>query len=101
MYADSVSEAMDYAIKETARRRSIQDAYNKEHGIIPKTIIKEIREVISNSVDDEVKPKMSSSDRKKLMIKIENEMKEAAKALDFERAVELRDILFELKSEDK
>ena len=100
MYADTVSEAMEYAIKETARRRDIQDKYNKEHGIIPKTIIKEIREVISNNVSDETdKPKMSASDKKKLLIKIEEEMKAAAKALDFERAVELRDILFELKSE--
>ncbi len=101
MYADYVSEAMDYAIKETERRRKIQEAYNKEHGITPKTIIKEIREVISNTESTSEKPKMSSSERKELMIKIENEMKEAAKQLDFERAVELRDILFELKSEGK
>ena len=102
MYADSISEAMNYAMRETERRRSIQEEYNKEHGIVPKTIIKEIREVISNSVEDEnVKPKMSASEKKKLMIKIENEMRAAAKELDFERAVELRDILFELKSEGK
>ncbi len=102
MYADTVSEAMDYAIKETSRRRTIQDAYNKEHGITPKTIIKEIRDVISNSLESaDVKPKMSQAEKKALMIKIENEMKEAAKNLDFERAVELRDILFELKSEGK
>lgn len=99
MYADTVSEAMDFAIKETERRRKIQDDYNKEHGIIPKTIIKEIREVISNTVEDKEKPKMSKQDKKEIMIKIENEMKKAAKELDFERAVELRDILFELKSE--
>lgn len=102
MYADTVSEAMDYAIKETARRRAIQDDYNKKHGITPKTIIKEIRDVISNSIkEDSDKPKMSAKEKKDLLIKIENEMKEAAKALDFERAVELRDILFELKSEGK
>jgi len=99
MYADTISEAMDFAIKETERRRKIQDAYNKEHGIIPKTIIKEIREVISNTVEDKEKPKMSKQEKKEIMIKIENEMKKAAKELDFERAVELRDILFELKSE--
>ena len=99
MYADSKSEAMEFAIKETERRRKIQDDYNKEHGIIPKTIIKEIREVISNTVKDKEKPKMSKQEKQEIMIKIENEMKKAAKELDFERAVELRDILFELKSE--
>lgn len=99
MYADTTSEAMDYAIKETERRRTIQAKYNEEHGIIPKTITKEIRDVISNSVDEEEKPKVSKEDKKKLIIRIESEMREAAKNLDFERAVELRDILFELKSE--
>ncbi len=106
MYADQVSEAMDNAIAETARRRKIQEEYNKEHGIIPKTIIKEIREVVSNEVTDDVaKPnksgevKMSKKEKEQLIIKIENEMKEAAKNLDFEKAMELRDILFELKSE--
>ncbi len=100
MYADYISEAMDTAMKETERRRSIQEKYNKEHGITPTTIIKDIREVISNSVKDEDKPKMSPNERKKLMIKVEEEMRHAAANLDFERAVELRDILFELKSED-
>ena len=101
MYADTVSEAMDYAIKETMRRREIQEEYNKKHGIIPKTIIKEIREVISNTVEDKDSVKLSKTEKKNLIIKIENEMKKAAKELDFERAVELRDILFELKSEGK
>ena len=104
MYADVVSEAMDIAISETKRRRKIQDDYNKEHGIVPKTIMKEIREVVSNEVEVDVKKstgevKMSKKDKEQLIIKIENEMKEAAKNLDFERAMELRDILFELKSE--
>ena len=104
MYADVVSEAMDIAITETQRRRKIQDDYNKEHGIVPKTVIKEIREVVSNEVEVDVKKstgevKMSKKDKEQLIIKIENEMKEAAKNLDFERAMELRDILFELKSE--
>ena len=104
MYADSISEGMDIAIKETKRRRTIQEAYNEEHGIVPKTIIKEIREVVSNVVDEktgEVKSqeKLSPKEKRNLMIKIENEMKEAAKKLDFEKAMELRDILFELKSE--
>lgn len=101
MYADIVSEAMDIAIKETARRREIQENYNKEHGIIPKTIEKEIKEVISNEVQEETKKevKMSKKDKEKLMLRIEEEMKEAAKKLDFERAMELRNVLFEMKSE--
>ena len=99
MYADTISEAMDYAIKETARRRKIQEEYNKEHNIVPKTIIKEIREIISNKIDESPKEeKLSKKDKKELAIKVEQQMKEAAKNLDFERAMELRDILFELKS---
>ncbi len=101
MYADYVSDAMNKAICETERRRGIQDKYNKEHGIVPRTIVKEIREVISNN-EEKVsnKPeKMSKADKSKLIFNIENEMKEAASNLDFERAMELRDILFELKSE--
>ena len=101
MYADEISESMALAIKETERRRTIQDKYNKEHGIVPKTIIKEIHELISNNDEiEEKKPeKMSPKEKINLMITLENEMKEAAKNLDFERAMELRDILFELKSE--
>ena len=101
MYADTISDAMKFAIEETKRRREIQEKYNQEHGITPKTIIKEIREVISNTKEtEEEKPvKMSKKDKEKLMIRIEEEMKEAAKNLDFERATELRDILFELRSE--
>ncbi len=101
MYADYVSEAMDKAIKETERRRKIQEQYNKKHGIIPKTIVKAIPELISNNkeVKDDKPAKLSKSEKAKLMVNIENEMKEAAKNLDFERAMELRDILFELKSE--
>ena len=102
MYADNYSDAMNEAISETARRRKIQIAYNEEHGIVPKTIVKEIREVVSNVVTDDTskkQPKMSKSEKAKLLVKIEEEMKAAAKALDFERAMELRDILFEMKSE--
>ena len=106
MYADTMSDAMTEAISETKRRRKIQEEYNKEHGIVPKTIIKEIREVVSNEVNLDTNKnsatgevKMSKKDKEQLIIKIENEMKEAAKHLDFERAMELRDILFELKSE--
>ena len=73
---------------------------NKQHNIIPKTIIKEIADIVSNEVEEDIKPeKMSKQDKAKLIIRLENEMKEAAKNLDFERAMELRDILFELKSE--
>ena len=101
MYADSISDSMDIAIKETNRRRKIQEEYNKENNIIPKTIIKEIADLVSNEVEEEIKEpqKMSKQEKAKVMIKLENEMKEAAKKLDFERAMELRDVLFELKSE--
>ncbi|MBQ9071526.1 MAG: excinuclease ABC subunit UvrB [Bacilli bacterium] len=101
MYADQVSESMDVAIKETNRRRQIQEEYNKQNNIVPKTITKEISDIVSNEVEEEIKEpeKMSKQDKAKLMIRLENEMKEAAKNLDFERAMELRDILFELKSE--
>ena len=100
MYADTVSEAMAEAIKETKRRREIQEHYNQEHGITPKTIIKEVRELISNEVDNSTKntEKLSKKEKQDIMIKIEEEMKNAAKNLDFERAMELRDILFEMKS---
>ena len=98
MYADTISESMDKAIKETNRRRKIQEEYNVKNNIIPKTIIKEIREVVTNNKEIE-KEKISKKDKQKLMIDIEREMKEAAKNLDFERAMELRDILFEYKSE--
>ena len=103
MYADKITDSMDKAIKETMRRRTIQEEYNKEHGIIPQTIKKEIRDLISN-VDDN-KEKQSSPKKKdkkellKMIDEIEESMKEAAKELDFERAMQLRDALFELKSE--
>ena len=101
MYADTISDSMNVAIKETERRRSIQEEYNKKHNITPKTIVKEIRELISNNkeVEEKEPEKMSKKDKLELIVKIENEMKLAAKNLDFERAVELRDILFELKGE--
>lgn len=101
MYADTISQAMDETIKETNRRRNIQEKYNEEHNITPKTIIKEIREVVSNEIKDDSgkeKTKMSKKDKALLMQSIETQMNEAAKNLDFERAMELRDILFEMKS---
>lgn len=100
MYADSISESMSKAISETERRREIQENYNKEHHITPKTIIKEIREAITNVKEEKKeKQKMSKQEKQSLALKIEAEMKDAAKNLDFERAMELRDALFELKSE--
>ena len=105
MYADNITDSMKYAIDETARRRKIQEEYNKENGIIPKTIIKEIRDLISNideegnSRDKTKAKKMSKMDRERNIELLEQEMKDAAKHLDFERAMELRDIIFELKAE--
>ncbi len=99
MYGDKITDSMDYAIKETMRRRKIQEEYNRVHNIIPQTISKEIRDIISNI--DETKDKKAKTTKKELvktMDKIEQEMREAAKNLDFERAMELRDILFEMKS---
>ena len=101
MYADSISSAMNTAIKETQRRRKIQEEYNQKHGIVPKTIVKEIHELITNNktIEENKPEKLSKSEKMKLMVNLENEMKLAAKNLDFERAMELRDALFELKSE--
>ena len=103
MYADYISDAMKIAIDETSRRRSIQEAYNKEHNIIPKTIVKEIREAITNEVEEEKieKKKYSKRELNDMISRLEAEMKEAAGKLDFERATELRDIIFELKDIDK
>ena len=101
MYGDKITDSMQTAITETARRRSIQEKYNEEHGIKTKTIKKEIRDVITNTaeVDDSKKQKKMSKKELALTIeKIEQEMREAAKSLDFERAMELRDILFEIKA---
>lgn len=100
MYADTVSEAMDKAIKETARRRELQMKYNEENGITPRTIIKDIKEVVSNEVENKAKkPKMSKKEKESILMSLEDEMKTAAKNLDFERAMELRDILFEMKKQ--
>lgn len=100
MYADKMTDSMQEAISETARRRAIQEKYNKEHNIEPKTIVKEIRDVISNvdSVKNKKSKKLTKKEQALLVENIEEEMREAAKNLDFERAMELRDILFEMKS---
>ena len=95
MYADKMTDSMKEAIDETARRRSIQEKYNKEHGIIPRTIKKNISEVISNIDKSKITQKKYSINK---IEELEKEMREAAKNLDFERAMELRDIIFEIKS---
>ena len=106
LYADKMTDSMQRAIDETSRRRSIQEAYNKEHGIEPKTIIKEIRDLIAitkvaeesgdyttTSYED-----MTREEKATLLLKLEKEMKDAAKALDFETAATLRDTILELKA---
>lgn len=103
MYADNMTDSMEQAIKETNRRRQIQNAYNEENGIIPETIIKEIRLPIKNSESATEKYKKidkhsSRSEIEKQIKMLESDMKAAAKAYDFEKAAELRDIIFELKA---
>ncbi|MEB3102375.1 excinuclease ABC subunit UvrB [Ferviditalea candida] len=109
MYADSITESMKKAIDETERRRTIQEAYNKEHGITPQTVRKKIRDLIEATKAAEQKEdylpdknwsKMPKRERQKLLERLEAEMKEAAKNLQFERAAELRDAILELKSQD-
>lgn len=102
MYADKMSDAMTFAISETARRREIQDEYNQKYGITPTTIKKEIRDSISVKLETTEEQKTISELSKKEKLKIigdlETEMRNAAKRLDFERAAELRDIIIELRS---
>lgn len=106
MYGDHVTDSMNRAIEETKRRREIQDAYNKEHNITPTTIKKEIRDLIQGKETETAassyikKGKKADKKTKKLLVEdLEKEMRQAAKALDFERAMELRDIIIELKGE--
>ncbi|MGE7927643.1 excinuclease ABC subunit UvrB [Lysinibacillus xylanilyticus] len=109
MYADNMTDSMKKAIEETKRRRTLQMAYNEEHGITPKTIVKKIPDVIrATQVAEEEESyvtkatkgkKLTKAERDQLLATLEVEMKEAAKALDFERAAELRDTIFELKLE--
>jgi len=100
MYADNMSEAMNKAIKETKRRREIQESYNEEHGIIPQTIMKDVKEVVTNIVNEEKKVEVMNKAQKKQYIEdLEKEMREAAKNLDFERAMMLRDLMFEMSVE--
>ena len=99
MYGDKITDSMQEAIEETSRRRKIQEEYNKKHNITPTTIKKDIREVISNSntTTSKSNKKMTKLESSKIKEEIELEMREAAKNLDFERAMELRDILFEME----
>lgn len=107
MYADHVTESMRRTIDETQRRRTIQENYNTEHGIVPQTIRKEIREAIrgyetqalSKKYKDK-KHKITKSEREELVVRLEKEMRTAASTLDFERAAELRDIILEIKAEE-
>ena len=105
LYADKITNSMDIAMKETARRRQIQEEHNKKHGITPQTIQKAIPELIkatyvADDAEDYAAPpieKLSKQDRQAVIARMETEMKEAAKALNFERAAELRDLIIELK----
>lgn len=108
MYADRITDSMQKAIEETGRRRSVQEEYNKKHGITPTTIQKDIHDVIraTHAAEEQVEyapkeksRKLTKQERETLMANLEKEMKEAAKALDFERAAQLRDTLLELKAE--
>ena len=102
MYADELIDSMREAITETTRRRAIQEAYNEENGIVPTTIVKEIRPPLTNDESDlesiaKVSKHSSRTEIEKYVKKMEREMKEAAKAYDFERAAEIRDAIMELK----
>ncbi len=98
MYADKITDSMKIAIDETARRRKIQEEYNRIHNIVPTTIVKKITDTISNTDDSPKESKIKKEATPSIEV-LEKEMKEAAKNLDFERAMELRDIIFELKSD--
>ncbi|HBF75245.1 MAG TPA: excinuclease ABC subunit B, partial [Lactobacillus sp.] len=110
MYADTVTDSMKRAMDETARRREVQIAYNKKHGITPKTIKKDIRDLISVTKPDENAGKkddfvetdfesMTSEEQQDMIKRLEDEMRSAAKKLDFEHAATLRDTILELKTE--
>lgn len=103
MYADSLSEAMEEAINETNRRREIQMAYNEEHGIIPKTIIKALPEIVSikknvSKKAEKDKTKLSKEEKIELILELEEEMRAYAKDLNFEMAAQIRDAILELKA---
>ena len=105
MYADSVTHSMDVAIRETERRRQIQDEYNKAHGIVPKTIIKSVRDLIEISSSTAERKgrsgiKMTKAEKEKEIARLEKQMKEAARMMEYEYAAVLRDQIIELRSKD-
>ena len=104
MYADVVTRSMRVAMDETNRRREIQDAYNKAHGIVPKTIVKSVRDLleISSDVSDSRRDgKMTKKERQETIARLEKEMKEAAKMLEFELAAQLRDRIIKLRGQEQ
>lgn len=101
MYGDTITASMKRAIDETNRRREIQQRYNKEHGIVPKTIIKDIKNTLLITSKVEEENKLSEKEKKDLIVKLEKELELAVKDLDFEKAIELRDKIIELKGEPK
>ena len=107
MYADTVTPSMESAIRETERRRKVQQAYNQSHGIVPKTIVKKVADLIeisSKATDEKSKKKgkkLSHAEREELIVQLTKEMKAAAKLLEFEHAAYLRDRIQKLRNEDK
>ena len=104
MYADTVTGSMERAITETMRRRAIQEKYNQEHGIVPQTIKKDVREVLEISTKETVegqtrKKRMSAGERQAMIAKLTLEMQNAAKMLEFEHAAYLRDKIKKLKEQ--
>ncbi|MBR6678235.1 MAG: UvrB/UvrC motif-containing protein, partial [Oscillospiraceae bacterium] len=107
LYADRITDSMRRAMKETERRRRLQNEYNEAHGIVPKTIRKDVREIleISRSAEDAQKRtgkrKLSDAEREATIQRLEKQMKEAAKMLEFELAAQLRDQIIELRNQTK
>ncbi|MBQ7045903.1 MAG: excinuclease ABC subunit UvrB [Clostridia bacterium] len=100
MYADTVTDSMERAILETERRRTIQQQYNSEHGIVPKTIVKDVRDIIDMGVSEShTSKKLSRIEREKLIAKLTEDMKNAAQLLEFEHAAKLRDKIKKLRDE--
>ena len=112
MYADRITDSMKRAMDETERRREIQQAYNKEHGIVPKTIIKPVKALIETTLvaeeaatyktgDDKKKKKLTAKNKEALIKTLTREMQQASRALEFEKAAELRDMIWELEGKNK
>jgi len=106
LYADTITPSMDRAMKETERRREIQDAYNKANGIVPKTVIKSVRDIMALNPEEKAdfdpnSRQLTKQQRAELIAKLEKEMKEAAKMLEFEVAAALRDQIIQLRGKDK